>query len=948
MSVNPINRSPYYDDYSADKNFHRILFRPGYAVQARELTQHQTILQDQIKRFGDHVFKSGSLVTGGEFHINNAADYVKIESSAELSSDVIGKHIENSDGVRAKIIEIVNEDPDYALIVKYLRQGGANGDIKTFGSAQTISVLDSTIEFQSVETGKGSIFKIDEGVIYSNGAFIRFPDSKIVVSPFSTSPTADIGFFVNENIVNETQDSSILDNATGSPNFAAPGAHRLQYILSLAVRDINLENSSDFVQLYRVEDGEVSLKYNRPQYADLMDELANRTYEEAGHYALKNFSVNVSEHLRTGDNKGAFDGGDANKLLAVVSPGTAYVKGHRISKLNSTRLEFEKSTATNFLNNQTFTVNIGNFVLANELSGSWCNDCGTVSIRDAAAQSITNATYSSTAAPGTEIGTAKLYSVRHETGTGGVATTEYRIYLFDIRMTSGSFSRDAKSLVMEDGPTRSLADLKLNSSNEARIYDRNVFPYLYKLSSSYTQRLRDENGDVDTSFEYVRNFSATFSSGSTNISITESNESFPFGDGVLSATELQNIIVTDSTGQPFNVNSANQTSSTGLSIQINDNNVTTAYAQVRVRRNVAREARKIIRRNRLVKIDCATAGTSGPFNLGFADIFNVNKIYVGDTYDTSNPDMIDRFSVDDGQRDTWYEHGSIRPTSSFLTGTSKIVVDVDYFDHDFSQGLGYISVDSYPIDDSSDLPDTIKTWEVPSYGTFNLINYVDIRKKKENTANDTTVIGDASINPIESSDFDNPAGGARNLTPDRLFVTDLHYYLAYYLVIGLNKNGEFVKFTSSSTENPVAPVMDKDLMHISTIKVNPYPSLAPNFAKSINRQSLAIKINTTNNRRYTMADLRSVDKRLDNVEYYTSLTLLEKDTKDMLILDQNDNNRFKNGFFVDSFTDHNVGDYKKSGYSCAIDPNKARLLPSHKSHALPMMVKSTTNTNLDT
>lgn len=50
---------PFFDDYSEDKQFYRMLFRPGYAVQARELTQLQTILQEQVRRHGDHIFKEG-------------------------------------------------------------------------------------------------------------------------------------------------------------------------------------------------------------------------------------------------------------------------------------------------------------------------------------------------------------------------------------------------------------------------------------------------------------------------------------------------------------------------------------------------------------------------------------------------------------------------------------------------------------------------------------------------------------------------------------------------------------------------------------------------------------------------------------------------------------------------------------------------------------------------
>ena len=74
------NIDPYYDDFDDNKDFHRILYKPGYAVQSRELTQSQTILQDQIKKFGDHVFKSGSIVTGGQIFVQNTA-YINLVST---------------------------------------------------------------------------------------------------------------------------------------------------------------------------------------------------------------------------------------------------------------------------------------------------------------------------------------------------------------------------------------------------------------------------------------------------------------------------------------------------------------------------------------------------------------------------------------------------------------------------------------------------------------------------------------------------------------------------------------------------------------------------------------------------------------------------------------------------------------------------------------------------
>ena len=54
-----LNISPYYDDFDGDKNFYKVLFKPGFPVQARELTTLQSILQNQVESFGGNIFKEG-------------------------------------------------------------------------------------------------------------------------------------------------------------------------------------------------------------------------------------------------------------------------------------------------------------------------------------------------------------------------------------------------------------------------------------------------------------------------------------------------------------------------------------------------------------------------------------------------------------------------------------------------------------------------------------------------------------------------------------------------------------------------------------------------------------------------------------------------------------------------------------------------------------------------
>ena len=85
MALN-FNVEPYYDDFDETKNFHRILFKPGYAVQARELTQSQTILQDQISKFGLGIYNDGSKVSGGNIFVDTKIVTVKLESNDNIGS----------------------------------------------------------------------------------------------------------------------------------------------------------------------------------------------------------------------------------------------------------------------------------------------------------------------------------------------------------------------------------------------------------------------------------------------------------------------------------------------------------------------------------------------------------------------------------------------------------------------------------------------------------------------------------------------------------------------------------------------------------------------------------------------------------------------------------------------------------------------------------------------
>ena len=106
-----LNISPYFDDFNAANNFYRVLFRPGYPIQARELTTMQSLMQNQIESFGSHMFKDGSMVIPGQIGYDLDAKAVILQGSflgadvEQYRTQLDGKIISGlTTGVKAKII----------------------------------------------------------------------------------------------------------------------------------------------------------------------------------------------------------------------------------------------------------------------------------------------------------------------------------------------------------------------------------------------------------------------------------------------------------------------------------------------------------------------------------------------------------------------------------------------------------------------------------------------------------------------------------------------------------------------------------------------------------------------------------------------------------------------------------------------------------------------------
>ena len=137
-----LNISPYFDDFDENKNFHKVLFKPGFPVQARELTTLQSILQDQIEKFGDHFFKEGSQVIPGALGIDLTYYGIKIDSSffgvpvSSYIDKLIGVTIKGAtSGVTAKVSKVLDstesEEGFVTLYIKYINSN-PNSEFQVF------------------------------------------------------------------------------------------------------------------------------------------------------------------------------------------------------------------------------------------------------------------------------------------------------------------------------------------------------------------------------------------------------------------------------------------------------------------------------------------------------------------------------------------------------------------------------------------------------------------------------------------------------------------------------------------------------------------------------------------------------------------------------------------------------------------------------------------------
>ena len=223
-----LNISPYYDDFSKDNQFYRVLFNPGRPVQARELTTLQAILQDQVESFGSHIFKEGSMVIPG--NTNYDYEYYSLKLNSDHLGIPVSLYIENlkgkilrgqESGIKIKVDnyafpENSSEITDLTLFIKYIDSGddnevsfmtdGENLVIEesfTYGNTQITAgeTVASLIDQDASKTG--CAVSIGDGVFFIRGHFVNVSADKIVLDPYSNVPNYRVGLFIQDGLIQQ-------------------------------------------------------------------------------------------------------------------------------------------------------------------------------------------------------------------------------------------------------------------------------------------------------------------------------------------------------------------------------------------------------------------------------------------------------------------------------------------------------------------------------------------------------------------------------------------------------------------------------------------------------------------------------------------------------------------------------------------------------------------------
>lgn len=931
---------PYYDDYDENKKFLRIMSRPGFPLQAREITQLQTILQDQIERLGDHFFEEGAVVRGGEItefsSIAIRLDNETIYTDEQLRS-FIGKTIRNTSGVQATIVayadrsEVYAEDGYQILFVNYTTGSNFQPE-ETLTIQGTLPLIQPKIKANPTNEPPAisqatNIVAVAEGFFYADGFLIKSDEGTIAAfsennsGDFTyrdfSSPSASVGFNIVREIVTADQDETLKDPSFGFFNFNSPGADRYKITLQLDQIPLTETNRESYFELVRIDEGNTTKQVRYTDYAIFEETLARRTYDESGHYTVSPFHVTTLNH------EDAFGLESETSHAIQVSSGKAYVNGYEFETIAPSYFPIRRAIGQDHL--ETLRIVNLNTPLKNYVSvevSAWGPD--TSQERDMFANQRAADLTTQTGSLITTIGTCNIRTIQ-EMPLGSdedynEVRGEFRLSLFNIKMNPGKSFKDVKRISLQDNDFNINTNTFLLQENPGNTELKNAGTSRQIFKAPVGSGLIKTNRD-DLPSQFVVRKPYNFDVSSRTATVTSD---FPFLDanytnhtvwyttnpiGSVGATMLR--VGTDVT-LVVNNNVEPKTVTLNFASSIPDGGEGTLIATQRWTSESTNPENNIRIKTLVEETDTSPSlgGVVGTANesivvLDHADVYEVTSIT--DTFG----DVTDRFDLDVNQTNEAYYNSRLVLKAGFTCGTDsegRIQLNTINYKRFSHSGEGPFTVDSYPINDTFTYDDIPVFTDTETGQRYSLADAFDFRPVAVSEQNDR---------------FDNGSGGAQvvalNNPAFSSFVSYVHYMPRIDKLV-LDSDRTFKLIEGIPSNVPSAPVTQQTQMVIGEFTIPPY-TVSPDD----------IKYRHIDNQRTTMAGINEIEQTQQYDQYWSFTRDLESRAINRAKGFRPDDFVVANSVLVDTFIGHNNAITSVRDHNCSIDPEDGTLRPAFES-----------------
>lgn len=908
--------SKYHDDINTpdssgltplDKNYLRILFQPGRTVQARELNQAQSLLQAQVDRLGQSLFKPNSGIIGGDCNFDSTSNFIDVTFSTGEDAASFGKLIDElsdvtitsqSSGVTAVPIKAeVSGALSYRIFIQYRRgDGGSVNEINN--GIISIEGVTANVTGEVTNSGNAISAALSNGIFFVKGC-IASASEQLVIRALEPDELFD-GYAVlkiSENQITAGADRTLFDNANGHPNFAAPGADRYQINLTLDLVD-NFTDEDNVVVLLQIKDNAVIFVENPLDGSDstLENILAERTFEESGSYVVENFNIEIQEVLGSDSFLARYKNSTAandlsqseadTKYAATLSPSVAYVRGKRVELVGPLTLLEDKGRTSSadlregILEDGSTVAAMGNYVegVLRNADNLFSPASPNSDYSPESGYGVGNGeglpyfdnysrTYNLLDSGDISIGTCKILSFELIDGA------KHRLFLHAISLNAGKKFNDVETIQGTTVTDYGTLNFTVEQKNGVKLHDTQFNSTLFKLpynavktfnSIQVTERI---------------NLSADMPVSGTEVTYQLTGVAFdksPSSITVYNADADKVLLPTD-----FSVVSSADTDSLTLNIPDADAGDTISIV-----------ATAVLNLDDLgIKTKTTETITLSESPLpAVGDVVELPGVYHLISVEDDNFEL-----VTDGQTSTQYELAKVR---CLKAGAST----VDVVHWKFSGG-NYYTVNSYrnAAGGQASLDD------IPFYNEERLGDFFDIRPYP----------GTTDILAID---------------PYSAITGKIDYYLPRVDSIVILPNGDFSVEKGTPSLTPVAPESSANGLVLFDLAIPAYTFQASN-----------IRVKKYNHRRYTMRDIGDIDTRVSTLEYYATLSLLEKSANDKSIFDDDGTSRFKNGIVTDGFRNFTIGNAESVDFRCHYETGRGHLYPEFDAYSIPLELTSSNN-----